>query len=937
MAISDLTVPGAALTLAPEYSLAYNQIVRPHLRFTVTRYFAERWVPTWGLHAAYLRRIKAQPPESSEVGPFGSAGGLAGRTAWLVVQCRQMIIWNHPAATNGQHTFSRPLALLTQESGLDKKKILEVLNEPLCQWFVRKKSGQYRYNEKTKTIGQDVNTYTVRMDDPLTPSDARCVFEQLAAHPVTGADPLERIGQRLSWALALDWNQPETRAQFLAEDLHAPVEPRYAGVQPLEIIDLVQLLEPGLTASADPRWEAIRRQCEALHLRLINTEDVIGGSYYFRKEWVKRIGHGQAWAVLFLRDRCFDKAGHPVRDVCSLPSYDWLAERTGVDIKSVQRWLAPADADEEASSDKARPTPRFLKLMGSKKQSDQRVAHSIWVAVRDPLTPDDQIRYAEALSLIPVSQPTPPANGGHGQNDTPLHPEEPDKVTLQGSGGTGQNDTPGIKGKWTKRHPRPATEPDKATPQRAGGNGQSDTGSQTKRHRVESLGESFPKNDSSTQKTESPLDSVASSSSSNDVALQHLHQEEDDEDKANTWNWQDLFKHTRKANPENRRKIKNLLSQIPASAYVARYLAALADLSIGNPVGLVLANLIEEAESGEPAFEAGVPFDRLAGEGRARLIAILYRLGSLETTPQAIAFQMADSAEEFEIKEQAQRYLDCFEVSAQVRHKGKNHDAAVERLRARIQRGLSELGLPELTAARPLRIEPVEPGAGEAGEPPMDSAAEPTAEDAPEVELDELGQPMHFTLMAQEAWDRTYEKVTQRENHALSPSTAAVWQKLATAKPLLEPARLIKFEAVTKRFTVAVTDQAALARWQALGLELELELSKLIHGSCKVEICATEAEPDPSVKTVAGQWEGKAPVTIWQETLGELQLELSKETFNAWLRDAALVSHGPGAFIIGVKNAYAKDWLTHRLAEPIRRALSKVVGRPMDMHFTVVK
>ncbi len=47
----------------------------------------------------------------------------------------------------------------------------------------------------------------------------------------------------------------------------------------------------------------------------------------------------------------------------------------------------------------------------------------------------------------------------------------------------------------------------------------------------------------------------------------------------------------------------------------------------------------------------------------------------------------------------------------------------------------------------------------------------------------------------------------------------------------------------------------------------------------------------------------------WQAVLGQLQLEMAKATFDTWVRDAAFVAFEDGSYIIGVKNAYARDWL----------------------------
>jgi len=75
--------------------------------------------------------------------------------------------------------------------------------------------------------------------------------------------------------------------------------------------------------------------------------------------------------------------------------------------------------------------------------------------------------------------------------------------------------------------------------------------------------------------------------------------------------------------------------------------------------------------------------------------------------------------------------------------------------------------------------------------------------------------------------------------------------------------------------------------------------------------------------------------TAWKATLGELELQMTRATFNTWLKDARLLSHDGNQYIIGVKNDYAKDWLQNRLEETITRTLSAIVGHAAAVRFVV--
>ncbi len=61
------------------------------------------------------------------------------------------------------------------------------------------------------------------------------------------------------------------------------------------------------------------------------------------------------------------------------------------------------------------------------------------------------------------------------------------------------------------------------------------------------------------------------------------------------------------------------------------------------------------------------------------------------------------------------------------------------------------------------------------------------------------------------------------------------------------------------------------------------------------------------------------PEQVWQAALGELQLQMTRATYDTWLRDTILVSSDDDTFVIGLKNAYARDWLENRLRTTIQR------------------
>jgi chromosomal replication initiator protein len=73
----------------------------------------------------------------------------------------------------------------------------------------------------------------------------------------------------------------------------------------------------------------------------------------------------------------------------------------------------------------------------------------------------------------------------------------------------------------------------------------------------------------------------------------------------------------------------------------------------------------------------------------------------------------------------------------------------------------------------------------------------------------------------------------------------------------------------------------------------------------------------------------------WRAAIGQLQMEMPQATFNTWVRDTELISYEDGCFIVGARNAYARDWLESRLSSTITRMLTGIMNRTVEIHFVV--
>lgn len=74
---------------------------------------------------------------------------------------------------------------------------------------------------------------------------------------------------------------------------------------------------------------------------------------------------------------------------------------------------------------------------------------------------------------------------------------------------------------------------------------------------------------------------------------------------------------------------------------------------------------------------------------------------------------------------------------------------------------------------------------------------------------------------------------------------------------------------------------------------------------------------------------------VWQAALGELQLQMTRATFDTWVKQTSVLSYEDGLFVIAVKSNFAKEWLENRLMGLIKRTLCNIVGRSVEVRFVV--
>lgn len=81
------------------------------------------------------------------------------------------------------------------------------------------------------------------------------------------------------------------------------------------------------------------------------------------------------------------------------------------------------------------------------------------------------------------------------------------------------------------------------------------------------------------------------------------------------------------------------------------------------------------------------------------------------------------------------------------------------------------------------------------------------------------------------------------------------------------------------------------------------------------------------------------PQAVWEKTLNELELQMTRATFDTWLRGSTCQSYDEAThtLIVAVKNQYAVEWLQNRLYNSVERTLQYVTGNGTHPRFIVAE
>jgi hypothetical protein len=113
---------------------------------------------------------------------------------------------------------------------------------------------------------------------------------------------------------------------------------------------------------------------------------------------------------------------------------------------------------------------------------------------------------------------------------------------------------------------------------------------------------------------------------------------------------------------------------------------------------------------------------------------------------------------------------------------------------------------------------------------------------------------------------------------------------------------------------------------------------------CRVDCCTCTRSKEPGHRVAASrrhgpkQTDSSSPTTpneIWQAALGELELQMTRETFNTWIKPTVMLRREGYTFVVGVENDHVKAWLRNRLLSTIQRTVTSIVGHAVEVEFVV--
>ncbi|MCA9918034.1 MAG: hypothetical protein KC445_08785 [Anaerolineales bacterium] len=362
-----MSAPDEPFQVVGYYTQPYNEIVHPDRVWRVPKYFLRRW------------------------GPY-----LTPSRFWAVVAARQLAYWNDKC--RWFTVYDKRFAQEAQLSTIHFRRLKTEINEAdqAISLFLTKK--ELAENEKYHVVNGQTKpkptTYTIRLDDPLTPADGLHLASWIQENSSRQASAVAAVLREARQLPRKELLAPQL-APYLADP---PAEYRY-----LSVLDVVSRV----FGSQIAQNETVKAEADLLHTHLTGPDYY--GKEYFRRHWLEKLKPGPAFLLTYLRSFCFyDETTGELRNEVTFTRPD-LANDLGVTTKTVVNWLQKLETAVPPQA-----VSSFITQLDQTRLSSNDVMYRYRIEMIDPLTKPDLPAYQRLLAKMGTGEQHPP----QGKNDS---------------------------------------------------------------------------------------------------------------------------------------------------------------------------------------------------------------------------------------------------------------------------------------------------------------------------------------------------------------------------------------------------------------------------------------------------------------------------------------------------------------------------------------
>ncbi len=339
----------AVFSLQAEYQSIYDEIVQPQRVIVVPGYFL-RFISLLGLDLAWLYIGFRQ--SAYEAGAARHPGKKFGAPAQKIARYSGMSLRTFRRYSANPETWQRLRDLVTL-----------VEDKPRWQY------GNDNHPHRTPRY------YRVAMTLPLTPADELSLRAWLYKHLAEGKNPIAVLQAALETPVdeLIPWQENTTLSKDASIELHS-------------VQDVLRAVCGPIPENDRKKFQELADQ---LAQHMIPPRDLVFLTHYFVTRWLPKLGHGQGWFAVLMRDRCYlnPRTGE-IRDEALVDQgYAEISKWLGLKrVKTIWEWLRN---DEVA---------RFVREISHEVGEWEESPRRFKVCLGEPITEEDRTQAYELLA-----------------------------------------------------------------------------------------------------------------------------------------------------------------------------------------------------------------------------------------------------------------------------------------------------------------------------------------------------------------------------------------------------------------------------------------------------------------------------------------------------------------------------------------------------------